>query len=167
MNASPELAAAERELATARKQFNTARRALEATLSQHGAREGAADRLIHHADEYGVDHTLAVLSKTPEVLDIKDVLPAASVAALRTPLQAAYEAMHRVDLAMAKVENFARKGDPSRAKAVLIADKSYVFNAKQDTLRNIDSGETVKAGSRVVDGESSGPGKKREPERDR
>lgn len=167
MNASPELAAAERDLAAARKSFITARRALEATLSQYGAREGAADHLIHHADEYGVDHTLAVLNKLPATFGFGQPLTAVAMAAIRTPLLSAYEATHRVDLAMAKVEKLARKSDPTRAKAVLIGDKPYVFNAENDTLRNRDSGETIEAGARVVDGESSGPSAKRERERDR
>lgn len=168
MNASPEIATAERELAVARRSFNTARRALDTTLSRLGAREGATDRLIHHADEYGVDHTLVVLAKTPDVFDFKEGVPDKVWPALRTQLDAAYKAMHVVDRAMAKVENLARKGNPSHNKTALIADKPYVFDAKKDTLRERDSGETVKAGASLIHTEEDGgPTRKREQDRDR
>ena len=167
MNASPNLATAEREFATARSSFNTARRALETNLSQHGAREGAADRLIHHADEYGIDHTLQVLAKNPTAFDFEESIPQREWPALRTLLETAYEATHAVDLAMAKIENLARKGNPARAKAVFIADKPYVFDPKADTLLDRDSGETVKADARVIETEDDGPSGKREQERDR
>lgn len=168
MNASPELAAAERELATARRSFNTARRALDTTLSRLGARDGAADRLIYHADEYGVDHTLAVLAKTPDVFDFKEGVPEKEWPFIRTQLEAAYEAMHHADLAMANSENLARKGNPTRAKAILIGDRSYVFDPKKDLLSDRDSGETITAaGTHVHTEEDDGPTRKREEDRDR
>lgn len=167
MNASSELATAERELATARRSFNTARRALETSLSQHGAREEAADRLVQHADEYGIDHTLQVLAENPTMFDFEERIPEKVWPALRVQLEAAYEGTHAVDLAMAKVENLARKGNPARAKAIFIADKLYVFDPKADTLLDRDSGETVKADARVIETEDDGPSGKREQERDR
>ncbi len=167
MNASLELTTAERELTVARRSFNTARRALETSLSQHGAREGAADRLIHHADEYGIDHTLQVLAKNPATFDFKESFPEKEWPALRAQLETAYEATHAVDLAMATVENLVRKDNSTRAKAILIADTPYVFDPKADTLQERDSGETVKADARVVETESNGTSKKREQERDR
>ena len=167
MNASLELATAERELAVARRSFNTARSALDTTLSGLGAREGAADRLIHHADEYGVDHTLGVLAKTPATFDFTEAVPDKELPAVRAQLEAAYDAMHTVDLAMAKVENLARKANPAHRKAILIADQPYVFDAKADTLRDRDSGENVKANARYIETESGGPSAKREQERDR
>lgn len=167
MNASPDRATAERELAVARKSFNTARRALDTTLSGLGAREGATDRLIHHADEYGVDHTLAVLAKTPATLDFKEAVAEKEWPAVRAQLQTAYDAMHAVDLAMAKVENLARKTNPSQGKAILIADRAYLFTPSTDTLQDRGNGQSVKAGARVIVTEEGGPARKREQERDR
>lgn len=166
MNASPELATAERQLAVARRSFNTAHRALDTTLSRLGAREGATDRLIHHADEYGVDHTLAVLEKTPQVFEFKDGVPDKDIPALRLQLEAAYEAMHAVDLAMAKVENLIRTTNPSHKKAILISGKPYTFDAKKDELRDRDSGKTIKANAELVHTEEDG-GPARKPEQDR
>ena len=168
MNASPELATAEGKLATALRSFNTAHRALDTTLSRLGAREGATDRLIHHADEYGVDHTLIVLGKTPQVFEFKDGVPDKEMPALRLQLEAAYEAMHAVDLANAKVENLISASNPSHKKAILIAGKAYTFDAKKDELSDRDSGATIKADAhRVHTEEDSGPARKREQDRDR
>ncbi len=167
MIASPEFAAAERELATALTIFNSARGALDTSLTQLGAREGAADRLIHHADEYGIDHTVIVLAKTPNTFEFTTTVPSTALPAIQTQLEAAYDAMHRVDLAMANRENLVRKGKPTHAKAILIGDKPYIFDFKADTLRNRDSGETVKADAHLVDTDSDGPSGKREQERDR
>ena len=168
MNASPELATAERELATARRSFNTAHRALNTTLSRLGAREGATDRLIHHADEYGVDHTLTVLEKTPQVFEFKDGVPDKDMPALRSQLEAAYDAMHICDLAMAKVESHLRKNNPAHVKGILIAGKPYVFDAKNDLLQGRESGEIINADARRVQTEEdSGPTRKRDQDRDR
>lgn len=168
MNASPELATAERELAVARRSFNTAHRALDTTLSRLGAREGATDRLIHHADEYGVDHTVTVLSKTPQVFDFNDGIPDKDMPAVRSQLKAAYEAVHAVDLAMAKVENLLHKGNPNHAKGILVSGKAYVFDPKKELLHGRDSGETIKAeASHVKTEEDGGPARKREQDRDR
>lgn len=168
MNASSEFATAERELAMAQSSFNTARRALDTTLSMLGAREGTTDRIVHHADEYGVDHTLSVLNKTPDVFDLEENIPEKEKPAIHTQLQTAYETMHAVDLAMAKVENLARKTNPSREKAILIGSSLYVFNSKTDTLHNRDNGETVRADARTVGTEEDGgPQRKTEQDRDR
>ena len=167
MNASPERVAAERELAMARRSFNTARRALDTSLTRFGAREGATDRIIHHADEYGVDHTLAVLGKTPATFDFNGAVPEREWPAVRAELQAAYDAMHAVDLAMAKVENLARATNPSQGKAILIADRAYLFNPSADALQDRDSGQSVKAGARVIDTEDGGPARKRKQDRNR
>lgn len=167
MNASPELATAERKLAMARRSFNTAHRALDTTLSSLGAREGATDRLIHHADEYGVDHTLSVLAKTPAVFDFDDAVPEKEWPALRTQLEAAYDAVHAVDLALGEVETLIRKTNPSHAKSVFIAGRQFVFNSKNDTLQDRESGETIQAGARLIETEDGGPSRKRDQDRDR
>lgn len=168
MNASPELATAERELAVARRSFNTAHRALDTTLWRIGAREGATDRLIHHSDEYGVDHTLAVLGKTPQVFDFNDRVPDKDMPALRSQLETAYDAMHAVDLAMAKVENLVRMTNPSHKKAILIAGKAYTFNAQKDELSAREGDQTIKADAQLVHTEEGGgSARKREQDRDR
>lgn len=168
MSPSPELAKAERELAVARQSFNTARNDLNTILSRLGAREGATDRLIFHADEFGVDHTLLTLSKTPEVFNFKAGIPDTEWPAVRAHLEAAYDGVHQVDLAMAKVENLARKTDPSHTKAIVIADKTYLFDARTDTLSDRDTAEVIKADARVVyTEEDGGPQRKLDQERDR
>lgn len=168
MNASPDLATAERELAMARRSFNTAHRALDTTLSRMGAREGATDRIIHYADEYGVEHTLTVLGKTPLVFEFNEGVPEKDMPSLRSQLEAAYDALHVSDLAMAKVETLLRKSNPAHAKGILIAGKTYVFDAKKDLLHSRESGDVVKAeATHVPTEEDGGPARKREQDRDR
>lgn len=166
MTASPDLATAEKELKAARSAFNTARKTLDATLSRYGAREGAVDHVIHHADAYGVDHTVNVIAKTPNILDLQAAIPQTALSPIRTQLKHAYEAMHRADLAMADRENLARTRNPSHGKAILIADREVLFDANANTLRDRNSGDVVKADAKRVNTEQGGPNGKRDKDRD-
>ena len=126
MQNSPELAKTERQLNTARVTFNVARMELGTILSGLKAREGASDRLIYHADEYGVEHTMKVLAKDPSSFELPGPLPASAMARIENNLARAYKANHDVDAAMAEHENLAAKVDPSRPKAILLDGKEVI-----------------------------------------
>lgn len=134
MQNSPELAKAERQLNTARVTFNVARMELGTILSGLKAREGASDRLIYHADEYGVEHTMKVLAKDPSSFELPGPLPAGAMARIENNLARAYQANHDLDAAMAERETVAGKGDPTRPKAILFNDKEIVPGKSGDAL---------------------------------
>lgn len=165
MSATPELTAAEQQLNAARASFNIARLALNTTLLSAKAREGACDRLINHADEYGVNHTISVLSKNPASLGLP-ALPQPLLAGIATQLEAAYDANHRVDRSMATRENHLRQVDPTRPKAILIGDREILLDPDTDSLHDRATGATVPAGAKVIEphGDMDSDGEK---ERDR
>lgn len=150
MNTPPELTAAEQELNAARASFNIARLALNTTLSTVNAREGASDRIISHADEYGVDRTLSVLAKTPAVLDLPAV-PQPALASIGQQLEHAYDANHRLDRALAARENLLRKDNPAHAKAINIGGRDMVFDDANDSLHERGSDAVIPAHATRVD----------------
>ncbi len=144
MNTTPELIAAEQKLNAALMTFNIARLALNTTLSGLHANEDAAARLISHADEHGVEHTLAVLEKNPASLD----LPAPTrqaMASLRQQLQTGYEANHELDRALAVRENLLHAADPKHIKAINIGGQFLVFDPARDSLHERATGKTFAA----------------------
>mgnify|MGYP007037751534 CR=1 FL=1 len=150
MSPSPELTAAEQELNAARASFHIARLALKTTLLSVRAREGASDRLINHADEYGVDHALSVLATNPASLDLPS-LSQTLLASISAQLQAAYDANHRVDRAMAARENLARLADPARAKAFIAGDREIVLDPATGSLHDRATGTTMPAHAKVIE----------------
>lgn len=144
MNITPELTAAEQKLNAALMSFNIARLAINTTLSGAQARGGAVDRLISHADEYGVEHTLAVLDKDPASLNLPKLTREAA-GSLRQQLQTAYDANHALDRALGVRENLLRAADPKHMKAINVAGQFLVFDPVRDSLHERDTGKTFPA----------------------
>lgn len=151
MQNSPELANAERHLNTARVTFNVARMELGTILSGLKAREGASDRLIYHADEYGVEHTMKVLAKDPSSFELPGPLPASAMARIENNLARAYRANQDIDAAMANRETVAATGDPSHPKAVLFDGKELIPDPATGGLRDKASGMPFPLESRDTD----------------
>lgn len=149
----------------AQASFLIAYKALETTLTHHGARDKTAEHLLHHADGYGVDHTMAVLAKSPDMFEMRGPLSTTALSSVSKDLEAAYEASHRLDLALAAREEIAQKADPSHQKAVNILGREYTIDPASDTLIDRVSGRSSKASLTYVTGDDGG--KPRDKERNR
>lgn len=165
MAASTPLDKAQQEFAEAQASFHIAYKALETTLATHGARDKAAEHLLHHADCYGVDHTMALLATSPDMFDLRGPFSSNALSAVSKDLQVAYDASHRMDLALASRETLAMKDNPSHHKAIQIAGRECIIDAAADKLIDRESGRASKANLTYVSGETAG--KPRDKERDR
>lgn len=132
MTSQRSIATIERDLTAARMTFNVARINLKGTLVKLAAREGAEDRLIASAEEYGVDHTLGQLAANPVLFDLGAAPDKVALPAIRTALENAYEANFAADRLMAEQENLKRQANPAHHKAVLFAGRELELAASGD-----------------------------------
>lgn len=167
MTASPSSSSADKELMDARKSFHIARAELDTTLKRNNGRDTAVDRLVYHADDYGLDLTLDKLTKAPATFDLDQPLSETALSAVCLQLRKTYDAMHRLDLAMAETEDIARKQNPDHVKAILIGGREYTFDPAANTLKDRNTGDIVRADYTFVASGSGGKAKKLDRDRDR
>lgn len=132
----------EQDLNSARMSFNISRAALAASLQPCKAREGAEDRLISSAEEYGIDQVVQQLSDNAFLFDLTKAPSVPEIAKIRTALTSAYHATHRLDEAMAKREEALCKEDPSRTKGIILDGREAEIDTAKGIVRFRDNGET-------------------------
>lgn len=149
MAVSPEITAAERDLNTARTSFNVARLALSSSLAKVASQDDATERLLKFAGEHGIDRALEVLANKPTSLKLPQI-PRPVLENISEQLEAAHEAGHRLDLALAKREALAPQAKPGN-KTINVLGKDYEFDPKAATLLNKSSGTMIPSDHKFIE----------------
>lgn len=134
MSQPTELTLAERDLAGARLSFNVKRNDLQNLLERLNARDAYIDHLIYAAEQYGVNHAIETLVKTPGEFNIKRNLMQGEIISIKTQLQKTHDANHSVDAAMAKRENVLAKINPRHRKAINFYGQDVLIDSARNVL---------------------------------
>ncbi|WP_414463290.1 hypothetical protein [Hyphomicrobium sp. DY-1] len=141
MKQDRDLTAIERDLNRALIAFNMSRGVLSAKLSNFAAREGAEDRLINMADEYGPEHVLDVMRDNPALLELARAASPTEIEELRKSLTAAYASSHDVSKLNSEKQMKLREADPTLPKAVMVNGRPMVYDPERNVAYWMDTGE--------------------------
>lgn len=142
MTHAQDMLALERELSGAKVSFNIARRALASALSGY-IRDAGEDRIIYHAEEYGLEPTLEAMRERHDVLGLREPVDLRDLEPVKKALEAAYNASHSLDDLMAKREGLLCHADPNRMKRFMVGDVEVVFDPEAGVLRDAADGRVI------------------------
>lgn len=125
----------EQDLNSARIAYNISRASLATALRPCNPQDGAEDRLILRANEYGLDHVLRQLTDNASTFDLRRAPSARDLINITSALTSAYDANHKMDAAMAKREEALQKEDPSHIKAILIDGAEVEIDLDRGVIR--------------------------------
>jgi len=132
----------DREFDVHRRAFDTARRALAAELGVLTTAKEVEDLVISRAEEYGVDHTLEALAKSPRDFALDRAPSPDQMAMIKSVLTAAYEANAAMDRLLGERERQRNGGNFAGKSSVLqIFGREATFDPDKETLRYADTGE--------------------------
>jgi len=134
--------ALEQRLNSARITFNLARASLKTTLGKWKPREGAVDRIIHYAEEFGIEHTLEQLVATPQLFDLGAQPSKADISDIRSGLYSAQAAHYLMDRAMAAREAMLTADNPTHVNAIIVGGREVELHPDKGLMRYRDNGQS-------------------------
>lgn len=133
--ANPDVTALQQQIAAARTRFLVAKRSLDALVGPV-----AAEHLIGHADEFGIEDALRVVREDPDGFELTAPLSSAVFAALHVPLDVAYVANSDMDTLVFKREALLKSADPTRPQVFNVMGREVEFDPVRLTLRDLAGG---------------------------
>lgn len=131
----------ERDLRNARQAFDLNRLVLSNKLVAFEARDGAEDRIINHADEFGVDHTIDTLKNSPEVLDLGRAATEREAEGFRLPLTKAQTQADLVSQYHAEKEDRLQAANPQHQRSVMVNNRPMIYDPEANKAHWQDTGE--------------------------
>lgn len=132
----------DRQFDAHRRAFDTARRALAAELGVLTTAKDVEDVVVSRAEEYGVEHTLEALAKSPKDLCLDRAPTSEQLAMIKPQLIAAYEANGAMDRLLGERERQRNGGNFAGKPTVLqIFGRKVTFDREKETLHYADTGE--------------------------
>lgn len=167
--ASTDAAKAQDAINAAQKNYEVSHAALAQALQSMNVDESIANKLIAHAEHYGLDHTKRLLMQNGGDTGLWEPIQGPQLTTTIEKLESTYQASLKLDEALADRNTMLKSNDPARYQVVMLGGREARYDPASEQFRDTLTQKTLRM--EVVETADSSTkqqkNKKRDKDRDR